>query len=134
MKIVTVGGARTQFVKAAAVSRIFAVREDIGEVLVHTGQHFDANMSRIFFDGMEIPPSRYNLDIHSLSHGAMTGRMFEGGAAVVLMDSLAGAERVRILAAYEQMRSVASDFSADLYGCGFAAQRTVDAILTAWGG
>ncbi len=75
-KIVTIIGARPQFIKAAAVSRI-ARDFPVEEVLVHTGQHFDANMSQIFFDEMGIPRPDYNLDIHSLSHGAMTGRMLE---------------------------------------------------------
>jgi len=84
VKIVTVVGARPQFVKAATVSRILAERPEIEEVLVHTGQHFDANMSGVFFKEMEIPPPRYNLDIHSLNHGAMTGRMLEGIERVLL--------------------------------------------------
>ena len=66
-KILTVVGARPQFIKAAAVSR--RLREvGIEEVLVHTGQHFDKNMSEVFFNEMEIPKPHYNLDIHSLSH------------------------------------------------------------------
>ena len=74
----TIVGARPQFVKAAAMSREFASRQGIEEILVHTGQHFDANMSEVFFTEMEIPRPNYNLDVHSLSHGAMTGRMLEG--------------------------------------------------------
>lgn len=77
MKVVTIVGARPQFVKAAAVSRAFAEDGRVEEVIVHTGQHFDANMSGIFFEEMEIPKPDYNLEIHSLSHGAMTGRMME---------------------------------------------------------
>ncbi len=78
MKIVTVVGARPQFVKAAALSRVIAGRDGIEEVIVHTGQHFDKNMSDVFFEEMEIPKPGYNLDIHSVGHGAMTGRMLEG--------------------------------------------------------
>ena len=70
-KIVTIVGARPQFVKAAAVSRAIA-QTSIKEVIVHTGQHFDKNMSDVFFQEMEIPKPDYMLDIHSLSHGAMT--------------------------------------------------------------
>ena len=77
MKIVTIIGARPQFVKAAALSREFARHDSIEEVLVHTGQHFDNNMSEVFFEEMEIPKPKFNLDINSLSHGAMTGRMLE---------------------------------------------------------
>lgn len=77
MKILTVVGARPQFVKAAVLSRIIANRAGVDEVLVHTGQHYDANMSDIFFEEMEIPKPKYNLDVNSLSHGAMTGRMLE---------------------------------------------------------
>ena len=78
MKIVTVIGARPQFVKAAALSREFSKNSNIEEIIVHTGQHFDANMSDVFFDEMEIPKPKYNLDINSVGHGAMTGRMLEG--------------------------------------------------------
>lgn len=79
MKILTIVGARPQFIKAAAVSR--AIREhyadQIEEVLVHTGQHYDVNMSDIFFDELDIPRPKYNLEISGGSHGAMTGRMLE---------------------------------------------------------
>ncbi|MEN8929270.1 MAG: UDP-N-acetylglucosamine 2-epimerase (non-hydrolyzing) [Flavobacteriales bacterium] len=78
MKIITVIGARPQFVKAAVLSREFAKNSEIEEIIVHTGQHFDAYMSEVFFKEMEIPRPAYNLEVHSLSHGAMTGRMIEG--------------------------------------------------------
>ena len=73
MKIVTVVGARPQFIKAAAGSR--ALRREHTEILVHTGQHYDANMSDIFFQEMGIPAPDYNLGISGGSHGQMTGRM-----------------------------------------------------------
>lgn len=76
MKIVTILGARPQFIKAAAVSRALK-KAGIEERIVHTGQHFDKNMSDVFFQEMEIPAAHYNLEIHSLGHGAMTGRMLE---------------------------------------------------------
>lgn len=76
-KIVTVLGARPQFVKAAVLSRIIDKYAEIEEVIVHTGQHFDANMSQVFFDEMEIPAPKYNLNIHGLQHGAMTAQMLE---------------------------------------------------------
>lgn len=75
--IVTIVGARPQFVKASALSRVLR-EEGISEIIVHTGQHFDDNMADIFFRQMEIPEPKYNLGINSLSHGAMTGRMLEG--------------------------------------------------------
>jgi UDP-GlcNAc3NAcA epimerase len=75
-KIVTILGARPQFIKAAAVSRVMKAFP-IKELIVHTGQHFDKNMSDIFFQQMEIPKPDYHLEINSLSHGAMTGRMLE---------------------------------------------------------
>ena len=86
-KILTVVGARPQFIKAAAVSKALQLHTDFKEVIVHTGQHFDTNMSAIFFDEMEIPRPDYNLDIHSLSHGAMTGRMLEALEKVMLKEA-----------------------------------------------
>lgn len=76
-KIVIVLGARPQFVKAAVLSRIIKKYTEIEEVIIHTGQHFDDNMSQIFFDEMEIPSPKYNLNIHGLQHGAMTAQMLE---------------------------------------------------------
>ncbi|GBC60939.1 UDP-N-acetylglucosamine 2-epimerase [Desulfonema ishimotonii] len=76
MKIVTVVGARPQFIKAAVVSRaIVANGQDVSEVIVHTGQHYDRNMSQVFFDQLEIPEPRYHLEVGSGSHGEMTGTM-----------------------------------------------------------
>ena len=85
-KIVTVIGARPQFVKAAAVSRAIQKTGGIREIIVHTGQHFDDNMSSVFFREMEIPEPDYNLQINSLSHGAMTGRMLEKIEEVLLQE------------------------------------------------
>jgi UDP-GlcNAc3NAcA epimerase len=86
MKILTILGARPQFIKAASVSRAIKVRDDIEEVIVHTGQHFDANMSQVFFEQMDIPRPHHNLHIAGLSHGAMTGRMLEGIEAVIQQE------------------------------------------------
>ena len=86
MKILTIVGARPQFVKAATISRQVANDPEVEEVLVHTGQHFDANMSEIFFSEMEIPQPKYNLDINDLGHGAMTGRMLEGIEKIILEE------------------------------------------------
>jgi len=77
MKILTVIGARPQFVKAAVVSRAIRNFSGISEVLVHTGQHYDDNMSDVFFREMDIPSPAIHLGIGSGSHGKMTGRMLE---------------------------------------------------------
>lgn len=84
-KVVTIVGARPQFVKASALSRAL-MKEGIQEVIIHTGQHFDDNMADIFFRQMEIPKPGYNLEIHSLPHGAMTGRMLEEIEKVLLIE------------------------------------------------
>ncbi len=77
MKILTVLGARPQFIKARSVSREMLKHKEIQEVIVHTGQHYDANMSDIFFNEMSIPKPDYFLGVGSKSHGAMTGQMIE---------------------------------------------------------
>ena len=77
MKIVTIIGARPQFIKAAVVSRQIAQYHNIEEVIIHTGQHFDKNMSDLFFEELALPRPSYQLDINCLGHGAMTGRMLE---------------------------------------------------------
>lgn len=83
--IITVVGARPQFVKAATLSRQFA-ENGVTEKILHTGQHFDSNMSKVFFEEMEIPEPAFHLDIHGLSHGAMTGRMLEGIEKILLEE------------------------------------------------
>jgi UDP-GlcNAc3NAcA epimerase len=86
-KIMTVIGARPQFIKAAAVSRVLRQHpEQVQEKIIHTGQHFDENMSEIFFTEMDIPKPDFNLNIHGLHHGAMTGRMLEGIESILMTE------------------------------------------------
>lgn len=75
MKIAVVVGARPQFVKAAVVSHALAARPGLTEVMIHTGQHYDDNMSAIFFRELDIPEPAYNLSIGAGGHGEQTGRM-----------------------------------------------------------
>ncbi|WP_345793236.1 UDP-N-acetylglucosamine 2-epimerase (non-hydrolyzing) [Thauera sp. JM12B12] len=88
LKILTIVGARPQFIKAAAVSRV--IRNDhagtIEEILVHTGQHYDTNMSQVFFDELDIPHPKFNLEISGGTHGVMTGRMLEAIENVLLSE------------------------------------------------
>ncbi len=89
IKLITVIGARPQFIKAAAISR--AVRNHFGrqihEVIVHTGQHYDENMAKVFFEELEIPKEKYNLGIGSGSHAAQTANMMIALEEVVLKES-----------------------------------------------
>ena len=85
MKIVTVVGARPQFIKSAPVSRELKKR-CIQEILVHTGQHYDQNMSEVFFDQMRISKPNYDLNINSLNHGAMTGQMLERIEEILVLE------------------------------------------------
>ncbi|MDZ7921999.1 non-hydrolyzing UDP-N-acetylglucosamine 2-epimerase [Rhodoferax sp.] len=86
-KILTVIGARPQFIKASVVSKALARSGNLEEVLIHTGQHFDANMSEVFFSELGIPVPKYNLGVHGGPHGAMTGQMLEAIEAVLLDES-----------------------------------------------
>ncbi len=86
MKILTILGARPQFIKAGSVSREIAKYDEIEEIIVHTGQHHDANMSDIFFEEMKIPVPDYNLNINGLGHGAMTGQMLEKIEEILLKE------------------------------------------------
>lgn len=85
-KIVTVIGARPQFIKASAVSRAFRTDGRVHEVIVHTGQHFDPGMSDTFFTELGIPDPGHHLEINSGGHGEMTGRMLERIEAVLMAE------------------------------------------------
>jgi len=84
MKVLTVVGARPQFIKAAVISR--ELRKMCTEILVHTGQHYDYNMSDVFFEQLNIPHPNYNLGIAGGSHGQMTGRMLEALENVMIEE------------------------------------------------
>ncbi len=100
MKIVSIIGARPQFIKAAAVSRV--LRRHHQEYLVHTGQHYDYEMSGIFFDGLDLPAPDSNLGVGSGSHAAQTGAMLKGMEDVLL------AERPDFLLIYGDTNSTVS--------------------------
>lgn len=85
-KILTILGARPQFIKASAVSSRLAASEQLREMVVHTGQHFDANMSAVFFAELGMDEPAYHLDIHGGAHGAMTGRMLIDIETVLLAE------------------------------------------------
>ena len=86
MKIITIIGARPQFIKASVVSRSFVEQTALQEIIIHTGQHFDTNMSDIFFEQLSIPRPAYQLDINSGSHGEMTGRMLAEIEHVIMAE------------------------------------------------
>jgi len=85
-KIVTIIGARPQFIKAATISRLIEQHDDINEILVHTGQHYDQNMSDIFFSELELPQANHHLGIGSGMHGAQTGKMLAAIEEVLVKE------------------------------------------------
>lgn len=86
MKIATIVGARPQFIKAATISRTITAQSGISEVLIHTGQHFDANMSDVFFSELDIRRPDHNLGIGGGTHGENTGRMIEAIERVLVAE------------------------------------------------
>lgn len=84
MKILSIVGARPQFIKAAAVSRV--LRRDHAEILVHTGQHYDDNMSDVFFKELDIPPPDFHMGVGSGNHGEQTGAMLAGIEKLLLAE------------------------------------------------
>ena len=87
-KVVAIVGARPQFIKCAAVSRV--LRAHVDEVLIHTGQHYDWNMSEAFFQDLAIPAPAYNLGVGSGSHGEQTAKMLQGIETVLLDEKPLG--------------------------------------------
>ena len=88
IKIVTIIGARPQIIKAAALSRAIKNKfaNSIKEIIVHTGQHYDENMSQVFFDELGIPEPNYNLNVGSGSHGKQTATMLAGIEDILLQE------------------------------------------------
>jgi UDP-GlcNAc3NAcA epimerase len=88
IKIATIVGARPQFIKSAVVSRNIRHKysEKIEEILIHTGQHYDDNMSKVFFDELNIPSPKFNLGISGGLHGDMTGRMLESIEKILIRE------------------------------------------------
>jgi len=89
IKVVTVIGARPQIIKAAAISRAIKnnFQNAIKEVIIHTGQHYDENMSQVFFDELQIPKPDYNLNVGSTSHGKQTAAMITGIEEIILKEA-----------------------------------------------
>lgn len=89
IKIVTIIGARPQIIKAAALSRAIASKfaDSISEIIVHTGQHYDENMSQVFFDELGIPAPHYNLNVGSGSHGKQTATMISGIEDILIKEN-----------------------------------------------
>lgn len=86
MKIVSVVGARPQFIKAAAVSRVLQSNGNIQDIILHTGQHYDRNMSQVFFDELDIPEPMYNLEVGSGTHAFQTGTMLKGIEEILIAE------------------------------------------------
>lgn len=86
VKLVSIIGARPQFIKAAVVSQAITGRNDVEEALIHTGQHYDESMSDVFFKDMDIPAPKYHLGIGGMAHGAMTGRQIEAIEVILLKE------------------------------------------------
>jgi UDP-N-acetylglucosamine 2-epimerase len=86
MKIISVVGARPQFIKIAPLCKEFKRFKDIKHLIIHTGQHYDYNMSKIFFDQIEIPESDYHLEVGSGAHGWQTGEMIKRAEEILLKE------------------------------------------------
>ncbi len=151
MKILTILGARPQFIKVGSISREIAKYDEIDEVIVHTGQHYAANMSDVFFGEMKIPEPDYSLGIGGENHGAMTEQMIEKIEKVCLQEELCitlrdetewvelvehgfnvlvGAKKEKILAAYKKyIKRKIENRKLNLYGNGEASKIIVKKLL-----
>jgi UDP-GlcNAc3NAcA epimerase len=99
MKIITIVGARPQFIKASMLSLAFKKLQQVEEIIIHTGQHFDANMSEVFFNELNIPVPKYNLEVHSLGHASMVGSM------LLKIEPILGAEKPDMVIVYGDTNS-----------------------------
>jgi UDP-GlcNAc3NAcA epimerase len=99
LKILTIVGARPQFIKSAAISRALERASGLAEIIVHTGQHFDPEMSAVFFKELAMPTPAYNLGIHGGGHGDMTGRM------LAALEPIMEAERPDVVLVYGDTNS-----------------------------
>ncbi|PND37777.1 UDP-N-acetylglucosamine 2-epimerase (non-hydrolyzing) [Paucibacter aquatile] len=99
MKILTIVGARPQFIKAAMLNRAIRARNDMSEVLVHTGQHHDAQMSDVFFQQLDIQRPQHSLGVSGGTHGDMTGRM------MIALDPVLQVERPDLVLVYGDTNS-----------------------------
>jgi len=90
LKIATVLGARPQFIKAAQVSKKINAKKSLSEIIIHTGQHFDHNMSRIFFDEMNISKPTYNLGINNLGYSQMINQMVDKIKPILVKEKING--------------------------------------------
>ena len=106
-KIITIIGARPQIIKAAAISRAIKnnFSDQIQEIIVHTGQHYDENMSSIFFDELGIPQPDFNLQVGSGSHGQQTARILEGVEKLIESEKLNSSLQLRDFRALLESRS-----------------------------
>ena len=90
MKIVTIVGARPQFIKSSIVSKAIKKFSELEEISIHTGQHFDENMSNIFFEQFQMPKPLYNLNINKNNHGEMTGLMLDEIEKILIKENPQG--------------------------------------------
>ena len=131
MKLISMVGARPQFIKAAAISKAILVQNRVNldhsmvHKILHAGQHYDTNMSQVFFDELEIPREDYNLGLRGASHGAQTEwvETIESG-----LNTLAGSDKCRIVNSvrhYENFRSVNPK---SVYGNGDAAYKICESL------
>tara|TARA_Y100001958_G_C21240935_1_gene568637 strand:- start:771 stop:1817 length:1047 start_codon:yes stop_codon:yes gene_type:complete len=91
LKIATILGARPQFIKAAPVSEKISKCSSLSEIIIHTGQHYDDNMSKVFFKEMNIPSPKFNLSVNQLDYGAMIEKMVNSIVSIFTDEKIDGA-------------------------------------------